>query len=83
MIVLAMEGRVLVLQKFIPQLHKSGAGSACPIAQWLASVPPVAYYVCMYGHKDYKSMDQPGMIANPARGQLNRENEYFPVHVHA
>ena len=23
-------------------------------------------------------MDQPGEVANPARGQLNRENEYFP-----
>ena len=22
-------------------------------------------------------MDQPGKITNPARGQLNRENEYF------
>ena len=26
-------------------------------------------------------MDQPGKVANPARGQLNRENEYFPVPV--
>ena len=26
-------------------------------------------------------MDQPGKVANPARGQLNRENEYFPVRV--
>ena len=27
-----------------------------------------------------KSMDQPGKVANPAHhGQLNRENEYFPV----
>ena len=24
-----------------------------------------------------KSMDQPVKVANPARGQLNRENEYF------
>ena len=23
-----------------------------------------------------KSMDQPGKVANPARGQLNRENEF-------
>ena len=30
-----------------------------------------------------KSMDQPGMVANPARGQLNGENEYFPVRVRA
>ena len=26
-----------------------------------------------------KSMDQPGKVANPARGQLNMENEYFPA----
>ena len=37
----------------------------------------------MYGHKYSKSMDQPGKVANPARGQLNRENEYFAVRVHA
>ena len=36
---------------------------------------------CMYGHTYSKSMDQPGKVANSARGQLNRENEYFPVRV--
>ena len=31
-----------------------------------------------------KGKDQPGKVANPARGQLNREeNEYFPVPVRA
>ena len=30
-----------------------------------------------------KSMDQPGRVANPARGQLNRENDFFPVRVRA
>ena len=30
-----------------------------------------------------KSMDQPGTAANPARGQLNRENEFSPVPVFA
>ena len=35
--------------------------------------------VCMYGHTFSKSKDQPGKVANPARGQLNRGNEYFPV----
>ena len=29
-------------------------------------------YVCMV--ITYRSMDQPGKVANPARGQLNREN---------
>ena len=28
----------------------------------------------MYGHTYSKSMDQPGKVANPARGQLNRKN---------
>ena len=27
-----------------------------------------------YGHTYSKSIDQPGKVANPARGQLNREN---------
>ena len=35
----------------------------------------------MYGHTYSKSMDQPGKVASPARGRLNRENEYFPVRV--
>ena len=26
-------------------------------------------------------MDQPGKVASPVRGQLNRKNEYFPVRV--
>ena len=30
-----------------------------------------------------KSKDLPGKVANPARGQLNRENEYFPAPVRA
>ena len=42
-------------------------------------------YVCMYiwpYHLQQQSMDQTGMVANPARGQLNRKNELFPVPVH-
>ena len=31
----------------------------------------------MYGHINSKSMDQPGKVASPARGQLNRENDIF------
>ena len=31
----------------------------------------------MYGHTNSKSLDQPGKVANPGRGQLDRENEYF------
>ena len=31
----------------------------------------------------YVCKDQLGKVANPARGQLNRENKYFSVHVRA
>ena len=34
-------------------------------------------------HTYIKSMDQPGKAANPARGQLNRENDHLPVRVRA
>ena len=51
--------------------------------QELAPKKQIPFYVCMYGHTYSKSMDQPGEVANPARGQLNRENEYFPVPVRA
>ena len=33
----------------------------------------------VYGHTYSKSMEQPGKVAHPARGQLNRKNEHFPV----
>ena len=32
----------------------------------------------MYGQTYIKSMDQPGKVANPARGQLNREMDISP-----
>ena len=35
----------------------------------------------MYGDTYSKNMDQPGKVTNLARGQLNKENEYFPVRV--
>ena len=48
----------------------------------------VQYVVCMfiahitYGHHNiYQSMNQPGKVANPVLGQLNRENEYSPFPV--
>ena len=36
----------------------------------------VCVYVCV-AITYSKSKDQPGKVANPARGQLNRENEYI------
>ena len=43
----------------------------------------VCMYVCMVITYSKSSMDQPGKVANPDRGQLNRENESFPVSVRA
>ena len=44
----------------------------------------VCMYVCMRGHHiQQQSMDQLGKVANSARGQLNRENEYSLVPVRA
>ena len=40
-------------------------------------------HICMYVHTYSKSMDQPGKVANPCRGQLNKENEYSSVRVRA
>ena len=42
-------------------------------------------YVCIYGHHIYLVAEygSTGKVANPARGQLNRENEYSPVPVRA
>ena len=38
----------------------------------------------LYGHTYNKSsMDQSGKVANTARSQLDRENEYFPAGVRA
>ena len=39
--------------------------------------------ISVYGHTYSKSMVQPRKVANPARCQLNSENEYLPVHVRA
>ena len=38
-------------------------------------------YVCMV--TDSKIMDQPDKVANPARGQLNRENLYLLIPIRA
>ena len=43
----------------------------------------VCMYVCMVITSYSKGKDQPGKVASPARGQLNRKNEYFPVPVRA
>ena len=42
----------------------------------------VCMYVCI-AITYSKNMDQPGKVDNPARGQLKRKNNCFPVHVRA
>ena len=39
--------------------------------------------LCMVITYSNNSKDQPSKVANPARGQLNRENELLPVPVRA
>ena len=44
----------------------------------------VITYICMYDHGIKQIRDEPvGMVANPARGQLNRQNIFSPVPVRA
>ena len=51
---------------------------------WVTALLPKLYRIlCLYSRTCSKSMDQPGMVANPARGQLNIENYFFPVRVRA
>ena len=33
----------------------------------------------MYGHHIQQEKDEPGKVANSARGQLNRKNEHFSL----
>ena len=47
------------------------------IVSILIIVPGIKFpftLTCMYGQAYSKGVDQPGKVANPARGQLNREN---------
>ena len=44
---------------------------------------PADPYSAIYDRTYSKSMDQPGKVANPALGQLNRDKEYSPVRVRA
>ena len=43
----------------------------------------IVLWMCLYGKTYSKSVDQSGKVVSPARGQLNRKNEYFRVRVRA
>ena len=51
--------------------------------RWCTPSRLIVYDYCMHGHTYSNSMDQPGEVANPARGQLNGENDFLPVRVRA
>ena len=62
---------------------KRGENCRWPFIGWRRKTKSSGEYVCMYGDTYSKSKDQPGKVGSPARGQLNRKNEYFPVRVRA
>ena len=57
---------------------RNNDGDKCSVQNNGGLVPDI-----MYGHTYSKCMDQPCKVAHPARGQLNRKNELFPVRVRA
>ena len=57
--------------------NRAGVGGVVP-----AEVGP-RMCVCVCGHHFQQTGHQPGMVGNPARGQLNRENGIFPFPVRA
>ena len=61
---------------FPVQLTTSRIGNLARLIHTLLYVMTIHTYI-------QQSMDQPGNVANPARGQLSRENEYSPVPVRA
>ena len=71
----------LTLGRQRPSINPTYA--ALPSYLWVdgSRFSPSSVHTLSYGHTYSKSMDQPGKVASPARGQLNMENEYFPVRV--
>ena len=68
--------------KFVGRTSRGHTGGR---SHRIISHPPSFCGACimfiMYGHAYSKRRNQPGKVANPACGQLNRENEYFLVRV--
>ena len=60
-----------------------GDDDTTPIHVYATSIIDTNARYVWSSHTVQQSMDQPGMVANPARGQLNRENQHSPVPVRA
>ena len=70
-------------QNLLWLLCGSGRGTPkTPLQPTISGRPVRPGTVCMVITYS-KGKDQPGKVANPARGQLNRENQYFRVPVRA
>ena len=64
-------------------IQRVSIGSANMLYAWVYSTSQHLRYACMVITYS-KGVDRPGKVANPARGQLNREeNEHFSVRVRA
>ena len=86
-----------VLSLSLPRVRRHRAskpqGSSERVLPWQVTMDQLIFASLSHTHYWYEvgmlkvpavsSMDQPGKVANPARGQLNKENEYFPVSVRA
>ena len=68
---------------FAKDMTDSWATVAIKKISLVRDVRYIIYIYILYDHTYRKSEDQPGKVAHPGRGQLNRENEYFPVRVRA
>ena len=75
--------KIKYIYMFYNSNFKTNSGCARGVLEIRASRMYVCMHVCMYGHTCSKSVDQPDRVANPGRGRLNRENEYFPILVRA
>ena len=61
-----------IYEKFLSIPNQGGGEGQKPFMGYIGF--PNGSMACMYGHHIQQSMDQPGKVANPACGQLNREN---------
>ena len=66
--------RITIYRFYVPLLHVLTPSLHQPAAQYEHSHIVITYS---------KSEDEPGKVANPARGQLNTENDFFPIPVRA
>ena len=65
-------------EREIPLCEKQLRAAYRMTINWMTGADCAVIYVWSSYIPGSKSMDRPGKVADPARGQLNRENEYSP-----